>query len=133
MKKKISKIKYTKFEKDCLKAIEKNGITFLDEIFTFVKIQPSEFFEYNLQESTKIKDAIDINRARLKRDLRAKWLDSSNATLNAALYKLVCTEEEKKSLSASSSNKSTSTNETCTQEEYLKSLKEMSEETDNAD
>ena len=133
MKKKISKTKYTKFEKDCLNAIEKNGITFLDEIFTFVKIQPSEFFEYNLQDSTKIKDAIDINRAKLKRDLRAKWLDSTNATLNAALYKLVCTEEEKKSLSSSSSTKNSSNNDNYTQEEYLKSLKEMSEETDNAD
>lgn len=133
MKQKISKTKYTKIEKDCITAIEKNGITFLDEVFTFVKIQPSEFFEYNLQDSTKIKDAIDINRARLKRDLRAKWLDSTNATLNAALYKLVCTEEEKKALSSSASSKATSTNDTCTQEEYLKSLKEMGEDVDNAD
>ena len=38
MKQKISKTKYTKIEKDCITAIEKNGITFLDEVFTFVKI-----------------------------------------------------------------------------------------------
>ena len=133
MKKKISKTKYTKIETDCISAIEKNDITFLDEIFTFIKIQPSEFFEYNLQESTKIKDAIDINRAKLKRDLRNKWMESTNATLNAALYKLVCTEEEKKALSAASSTKNQQTNDICTQEEYLKSLKDMSEESENAD
>lgn len=133
MKKKITKSKYTKLEKDCVYAIEKNGITFLDEIFAFLKIQPSEFFEYNLQDSTKIKDAIDINRAILKRDLRNKWLESTNATLNAALYKLICTEEEKKALSSSTSSKNQQTNDLCTQEEYLKSLKEMSEEVENAD
>ena len=133
MKKKITKSKYTKLEKNCVDAIEKNDITFLDEIFTFVKLQPSEFFEYNLQDSTKIKDAIDINRAKLKRDLRYKWLESTNATLNAALYKLVCTEDEKKALSSSATTKNQQTNDICTQEEYLKSLKEMGEETENAD
>lgn len=133
MKKKITKTRYKTIEKDCLEAIKKNNITFLDEIFTFVDIQPSEFFEYELQDSTLIKDAIEINRAKLKRELRFKWFESTNATLNAALYKLVCTEEEKRALSSSAVSKNTQNNDVCTQEEYLKSLKEMSEGIENAD
>ncbi len=132
MTKKISKSKLKKIEQICLEQINKNNITFIDEIFTYVEILPSEFFEYKLNESNAIKDAIEINRAKLKRDLRFKWFESTNATLNAALYKLVCTEEEKRALSASSF-KNTQNNDICTQEEYLKSLKEMSEGLENAD
>lgn len=133
MKKKITKNKYKKTEQDCLLAILENNITFLDEIFTFMDITPTDFFEYELNESTLIKDAIEVNRAKLKRELRLKWLESTNATLNAALYKLVCTEEEKRALSSSTVSKNAQTNDACTQEEYLKSLKEMSEGIENAD
>ena len=105
-------------------------------IVTSKKIFVNTFYEqmyYKYLKSEKIKDLIEINRAKLKRDLRQKWLDSTNATLNAALYKLVCTEEEKRALSSSSSTKNTQNNDICTQEEYLKSLKEMSEVIENAD
>ena len=104
----------------------------MDEIFAFLEISPAEFYDYELDKSTNIKDLITINRAKFKRELRLKWFDSTNATLNAALYKLICTDEEKQSLS-SSSNKNQQQNDICTQEEYLKSLKEMSEGLENAD
>ena len=131
-KKKITKTKYKKLENDCIEIIKKNDITFLDEIFAFLEISPAEFYDYELDKSTNIKDLITINRAKFKRELRLKWFDSTNATLNAALYKLICTDEEKQSLS-SSSNKNQQQNDICTQEEYLKSLKEMSEGLENAD
>ena len=86
-----------------------------------------------LQDSILLKDAIDINRAKLKRDLRLKWFDSTNATLNAALYRLVCTEDEKRALSSSAASKNQQNSDICTQEEYLKSLKEMGESIENAD
>lgn len=133
MVKKISKVKYQKLEKECLELVIQNSIVFLDEIFIYSEVLPSVFFEMKLNESQQIKDAIDINRAKLKRDLRLKWFDSTNATLNAALYKLVCTDDEKRSLSASAVNKASNSNDVCTQEEYLKSLKEMGEILDNAD
>lgn len=132
-KKKITKTKYNKLASDCADIITQNDITFVDEIFAFLDIAPSDFYEYKLEESEVIKNAIEINRAKLKRELRAKWFESTNATLNAALYKLVCTEDEKRALSSSSTNKNAQQNEICTQEEYLKSLKEMSEGLENAD
>lgn len=131
--KKISKSKYKKYEQDCLNIVIENRVVFLDEIFIFSEILPSAFYDANLQDSEAIKDAIDINRAKLKRDLRLKWFESTNATLNAALYKLVCTEDEKRALSASSVSKNQQSNDICTQEEYLKSLKEMGEITEHAD
>ena len=133
MKKKISKTKYKQLEENCITLIEKRNITFVDELFIFSDVQPSIFFDYELNKSQKIKDQIEINRSKLKKELREKWLESTNATLNVALYKLVCSEEERKSLSSSSSTKNAQTNDICTQEEYLKSLKEMSEGLENAD
>lgn len=133
MKKKISKTKYKQLEENCITLIEKRNITFVDELFIFTDVQPSIFFDYELNKSQKIKDQIEINRSKLKKELREKWLESTNATLNVALYKLVCSEEERKSLSSSSSTKNAQTNDICTQEEYLKSLKEMSEGLENAD
>ena len=132
MKKKISKTKYKQLEENCITLIEKRNITFVDELFIFTDVQPSIFFDYELNKSQKIKDQIEINRSKLKKELREKWLESTNATLNVALYKLVCSEEERKSLSSSSSTKNAQTNDICTQEEYLKSLKEMSEGLENA-
>ncbi len=131
--KKISKTKFKKMEKECLALVIENSMVFMDEIFIFSEIMPSVFYNAGLQDSVILKDAIDINRAKLKRDLRLKWYESANATLNAALYKLVCTEEEKRSLSASSASKNQQGNDICTQEEYLKSLKEMGESIENAD
>ena len=132
MKKKIGKTKYKKLENFYTDLINENNVIFLDEIFTFTDISPSDFFENEFDKSAPIKDAIEINRAKLKRDLRIKWFESTNATLNAALYKLICTEEEKRALSSSSA-KNAQPNDVCTQEEYLKSLKEMSEGIENAD
>ncbi len=131
--KSISKTKYKKLEKQCVELIIENEIIFADEIFIFAEISPSEFKLARLNESIAIKDAIDVNRAKLKRDLRLKWQDSTNATLNAALYKLVCNEEERRMLSTSGGSKQTTANELCTQEEFLKSLKEMGEGLENAD
>lgn len=131
--KSISKTKYKKLEKQCVELIIENNIIFEDEIFIFADIVPSEFENCALNDSVAIKDAITINRAKLKRDLRLKWLESTNATLNAALYKLVCSDEERRTLSASGAAKNTQTNEVCTQEEFLKSLKEMGEGLENAD
>lgn len=125
--KKLSKTNIKKLEKECIEAIKNNNLTFIDEIFIFIDVEPSQFYEAKLDETQVIKDAIEINRAKLKHDLRIKWFESTNATLNAALYKLICTEDEKRSLSSTGSSKQVQNNDLCTQEEYLKSLKEMGE------
>ena len=131
--KKITKNGYKKIEKECLGIVIEKSMVFMDEIFIYSEITPSEFYEAKLHESVLLKDALAINCAKLKRDLRIKWFDSTNATLNAALYKLVCTEEERRALSSSASSRNQQGSDVCTQEEYLKSLKEMGEAIENAD
>ncbi|MBS4760288.1 MAG: hypothetical protein KHX03_06285 [Clostridium sp.] len=131
--KKLSKTKTEKLKKLCLELIKENNLVFFDELFVFSDIEPAMFFESGLAETQSLKDALEINRAKLKRELRLKWFDSTNATLNAALYKLVCTEDEKRALSSSQSQKSSQSPEVCTQEEYLRSLKEMGESLNTTD
>ena len=123
--KKIGKIKYKKMEELCFEAIKNNGIIFLDEIYIYTDLVHSVFPLSEMEKSVRLKDEIDVNRAKLKRDLRIKWSESTNATLNAALYKLICTEEERRALSSAASAKNSSGNDVCTQEDYLKSLREM--------
>lgn len=131
--KKLSKTKTEKLKKLCLELIKENNLVFFDELFIFSDIEPAIFYESGLAETQSLKDALEINRAKLKRELRLKWFESTNATLNAALYKLVCTEEEKRALSSSQSQKSSQSSEVCTQEEYLRSLKEMGEALNTTD
>lgn len=131
--KKITKNSYKKMEKECLDLVIENNMIFMDEIFIYSEVVPSVFYAAKLNESVAIKDAIEINRAKLKRDMRIKWADSTNATLNAALYKLICTEDERRALSSSASSRNQQSSDVCTQEEYLKSLKEMGEAVENAD
>lgn len=130
---KLTKTKYKRLEKLCLESIQENNIIFADELFSFTEISPQEFRKYKLDESIVIKDAIEINRAKLKRELRFKWFESTNATMNVALYKLICTAEERKSFGASSSGKADSDDRTCTQEDYLKSLREMGDNLEGAE
>lgn len=49
----------------------------------------------------ELKEALDKNRVTLKVELRKKWRDSDNATLQMGLMKLIASNEERKSLSQS--------------------------------
>ena len=49
--KKLSKAKYKKIEQECLSIVIENNLIFLDEIFIFSQILPSEFYEAKLHES----------------------------------------------------------------------------------
>lgn len=124
---KITKTNYKKLEKQCLLAIAEYGIVFFDELFCVLDTSPAQLRQFSLEESETIKNALEANRAKLKRDLRLKWFESTNATMNVTLYKLVCSSEERRSLSTSSGTKTDNTDTSCTQEDYLKSLREMGE------
>jgi hypothetical protein len=78
----------------CMKAIEENGLMFIDEIIAFVPFTSKTFYNHNLQEIQTIKDAIYNNKIGTKVKLKKKWADSDNATLQVALYKLIGDKEE---------------------------------------
>jgi len=58
-----------------------------------------EFFPLESNELNKLKELIDTNRTSIKIGLRKKWNDSEAPALQLSLYKLICSNEERKNLS----------------------------------
>ena len=54
-----------------------------------------------LDKLDSIKDAIDKNKVLTKQTLKQKWSESENATLQIALYKSICTDDERQNLNQS--------------------------------
>ena len=83
-------------------AIIEHGLIFKADIWAHIGISHSTFYEHfsDFSECLKeIEQALLKNKIDLKVGLRRKWRDSENATLQLALYKLVCTNEERLALS----------------------------------
>lgn len=94
---KEAKIKRT--EKHILDVIEKNRILFISNIFgCFFEISRRTFYEWGLHNSHNIKEAILVQRAKVKNRTINKWFDSDNPTMNAMGMKLIATEDEYKRL-----------------------------------
>jgi len=82
-------------------AIIEHGLIFKADIWAHIGISHSTFYEHfsDFSECLKeIEQALLKNKIDLKVGLRKKWRDSENATLQLALYKLVCTTEERQAL-----------------------------------
>lgn len=86
--------KTSELEEKALEVIQKNMLVFIHEVACFMNISNKTFYEHNLHELHTIKDAIDLNKSKLKAGLRKKWYSSDNATVQIALYKLIGTDEE---------------------------------------
>lgn len=93
-----------KIFEDAKKAVEENKLFFIQDIVGFLPVSLSTFYLYfpdGSEESEALKAMIDKNRIQTKQTLREKWYDSDNATLQIALYKTICSSEERKCLSSS--------------------------------
>jgi len=80
----------------------KNKLFFIEDIVAFLPISKKTFYEYfpiESDESNELKELLQINKTELKVGLRKKWYISDNATLQMALMKLICSDEERKMLS----------------------------------
>ena len=80
----------------------KNKLFFIEDIVAFLPISKKTFYEYfpiESDESNELKELLQINKTELKVGLRKKWYGSDNATLQMALMKLICSDEERKMLS----------------------------------
>ena len=99
----MAKKKETKtqiYEREILEVIKKNRIFSVLDIFAFYGGCSREtFYVHKLHESDTIKDAINKNRIQTKQALKSKWAKSDNPTLQIALYKSICTGEERQALS----------------------------------
>ena len=94
---------YSKKEKEdllakAIKAATDNSLYFIEEIVAYLPISNVTFYEWKFNESNELKGIIEENKIKTKTKLRNNWAESSNATLNIALYKLIGSNEERRIL-----------------------------------
>lgn len=82
-----------------LEAIEKHQLVFVDEVVTFLPCSRATFYNHELDKLDELKDAINNVRTSMKSQMRNKWRESENATLQIGLMKLIASDEERKRLS----------------------------------
>lgn len=83
-------------------AINKNKLFFIEDVVAFLPISKPTFYDYfkvDSNEFNELKEMLDNNRIKVKSSMRKKWYDSENATLQMALMKIICTDDERKRLS----------------------------------
>lgn len=84
-----------KLIRDAVRVVEADPtIVFITELVCYLPCEKSTFYALNMDKSDVIKAALNKNRVTIKSKLRKKWVDSDNATLNIALYKLIGDEKE---------------------------------------
>ncbi|MDD2284710.1 MAG: hypothetical protein PHU98_06420 [Mariniphaga sp.] len=99
MTKKLKIDKKTIYESEIVEIIKKYNLYCIKDIFAFYTgIKSSQFYNLELEKSERIKKAIDDNKRKTCQSLKNKWYKSDNPTLQIALFKCICSEEEKRSL-----------------------------------
>lgn len=93
--------KTKKYEKELLKVIKSKKIAFFDHCFGFTSFSRTTGYEYKLNDSDAIKDAINQNRVTAKNYMLNKWIASENATLQISAMRLLSDSEEHKKLNQS--------------------------------
>jgi len=80
-------------------AIKKHNLFFIEDVVAFLPCNTKTFYNHGLHELPELKELLENNRITVKLKLRKKWESSDNATLQMALMKLICTDDERKRLS----------------------------------
>jgi AcrR family transcriptional regulator len=80
-----------------IEAIKKHNLVFFEDIFAYIGIAKSTFYEHFPNESdgyNELSSLLDENKIRLKNSLRKKWHDCDNPTGWKHLYSLIGTDKE---------------------------------------
>lgn len=95
------KVKYDKasMKKMALDAIKKYRLFFIDDLWAYVPYSRALFYKKNLYKDEEIIEAIMNSKITTKGELRKKWRDNFNPTTSIALYRLICSDEEREALS----------------------------------
>jgi len=76
-------------------------IVFIEDLVSFLPCVKSSFYKHfpiDSNEMNNFKEIIENNKINQKRQLRKKWFNNDNATLQLALYKLIATNDERERL-----------------------------------
>jgi len=90
-----------KLEELALKAIKKEKLTWHDEVVAFLPCSRATYYNKGLDKLDTIKDAINHNKVEMKAQMKHKWFNSDNATLQIALMKMIANQEEYDKLNTS--------------------------------
>jgi len=86
-------------KKEALDKIKKHKLVFLADLYAYATFGKTAFNAKKLHEDADIIEAIEKCRIATKVGLRQKWYDTFNPTTQIALYRLICTKEERDNLS----------------------------------
>lgn len=84
--------------KQALKAIKEHNLYFISDVVAMLPCSSSTFYGHELEKSEDIKKALGANRIYAKMEMRKKWLQSDNATMQMGLMKLLSDDEELRKL-----------------------------------
>lgn len=90
--------------KKALKAIKNENLLFIEDVVSYLPCSKTTFYNFfpdGSDELDVLKEALESNRIKTKIELRRSWKTSDNATLQIALYKTICTNDERRKLSTS--------------------------------
>lgn len=82
--------------------IKKNNLFFVEDIVAFIPISKPTFYDYfpiDSNEFNTLKGLLNENRVKTKSAIRSKLFKGNKAAELLALYKLICTDEERDALS----------------------------------
>ena len=82
-------------------AITENNLFFIEDVVAFIPCSKPTFYEHfpiDSNELNNLKDLLGKNKIRTKAAIRAKLYKSPKASELLALYRLICTPEERKML-----------------------------------
>ena len=88
-------------KKTAIEAIKKHNLFFISDIVAYVPCSTATFYVYfpeGSEESETFKELLEQNRIRTKSAIRAKLFQSNKAGELLALYRLVCTPDERRVL-----------------------------------
>jgi len=122
---KKNRIEY--FYNQSLKVIENNSLLFIEDVVAYLGISRTTFYDYfplNSDRMNTIKTMLESNKVSMKVALREKMFRSKNSTLNLALYKLICSDDERKLLSMKYVDVSVTDNEQISNQINIENLTE---------
>ena len=83
------------------KAITEHSLYFIEDIVAYLPIAKKTYYEYfplESNESNELKGLLEENKIKMKVKLREKLSKGDKAAEILALYKLICSDEERKAL-----------------------------------
>jgi hypothetical protein len=82
--------------------ITKHNLFFIEDIVAFIPCDKTTFYRFfplDCNEYNELKDLLETNKIKTKSSIRAKLYKGEKAAELLALYKLICSDEERKALS----------------------------------